>query len=97
MSSTVAHGRSLEELVEKVRTESGLTDPEQIGIMVRVTLRTAELGARAAMGEDVQKEQDILHATTLNLSEHVRNIIGANVQSFLVTKVTEVLTKILVG
>lgn len=97
MSSTVAHGRSLEELVERVKSESGLTDPAQVGIMVRVTLRTAELAARAALGEDVQKEQDILHATTLNLSEHVRNIIGSNVQSFLVTKLTGVLTKILVG
>lgn len=97
MTATVAHGRSLEELAERVKRESGLTDPAQIAILVRVTLRTAELAARAALGEDVQKEQDILHATTLNLSEHVRNIIGSNVQSFLVTKVTEVLTKILVG
>ena len=93
---TVAHGRQLEELAERVKRESGLTDPDQIAIAVRVTLRSAELGARAAMGEDVQKEQDILHATTLNLTDHVKNVIGRNVQSFLVTIITGVLTKVLV-
>ena len=43
-----------------------------------------QLQARATAGEDVQQEIAVVQATALNLSEHVRNLIG----NWLLTAVT---------
>jgi hypothetical protein len=91
----VSHTKDVELLVERIKSESGITDPEQVAILVRVSVRATELAARAATGQDVQKELDILHATALNLSEKVRNVIGAQVTSFLTTILTNAITRVL--
>ena len=56
--------------------QAGVTDPQILELAIRTTLDASQLQARAAAGEDVEKEIAIVQATALNLSEHVRNLIG---------------------
>mgnify|MGYP003451220999 FL=1 len=66
--------------------QAGVTDPQILELSVRVALDASQLQARATAGEDVQQEIAIVQATALNLSEHVRNLIG----NWLLTAATSI-------
>ena len=88
---------NLQEIIEQIKTESGLTNPAQIEIMSRTITRATELGSRQLAGEDVSEELAIVKATALNLSEHVRNVALEKTLSFVQQTVTAVLTKALIA
>lgn len=86
---------NLQELIEKVKRESGLTDPEHIAMLARLTVRSAELVAAQAIGENVDDEIAIVKATALNLTEHAKSVLSANVLSFINTIAVSIFQKLL--
>jgi hypothetical protein len=70
-------------LVERIKAGVGLRDPKAVELAVRVGLDLTALQARAAAGEDVERELGITRASALNLSEHARNVIGREVLAFV--------------
>ena len=87
----------LDDIVEIVKKQAGLTDPEQIALVSRVVANSTALAARAAAGEKVDEELVIVRATALNLSEHARNVLGRNVLLFVQETVASVLTRVLLA
>lgn len=75
--------RQRDDLVERIKAGVGLRDPLAVELAVRVGLDLAALQARAAAGEDVEREIGITRASALNLSEHARDVIGRELLSFL--------------
>lgn len=87
----------IEELIERIKADSGLTSPEDLALVARVAARAIELGGRAAAGEDVSEELAIVKATALNLSERAKVAISTNVLAFIQGTFTNVITKLLLA
>lgn len=87
----------IEDIVEIVKKQAGLTDPEHIALVSRVVTHSTALAARSAAGENVDEDMAVLRATALNLSEHARNVLGRNVLLFVQETVASVLTRVLIA
>ena len=70
---------TINEVVARVeaRATPGMGD-----IAARVTRRMAWLQGRAARGEDVSRDLEVLRATSANLDEATRNLVAENLQSW---------------
>lgn len=87
----------LEDIIEVVKTQAGLTDPDQIALVSRIVANAMSLAARAAAGENVDEDMAVVRATALNLSEHARNVLGRNILLFVQETVSQVLTRVLIA
>lgn len=83
--------------IERIKSRTGVTDPEMIELVSRVTTRYATLSARALSGEDVAAELAQAEAQALNLSSGERRIIGEELGNFFQATLQGVLTKLLIG
>lgn len=68
----------LQDLLDRIKSDSGIQDPDRIALLTRVTMDAATLQARAAAGIDVSKEMLVLQATAANLDEKARQVITTN-------------------
>lgn len=73
----------LQQLLERIRQQSGLTDPDRVTLLARVSTDAAWLHSRALAGEDVTAEMAILKATAANLDEHARGVVGTQLLAFV--------------
>lgn len=83
--------------VAEIVHKTGITNPQTIELITRVTVRGTELAARALAGEDVEKEQYHLRAQMSNLGEMARRITSEVLLAKISASLTTVLTKALVG
>lgn len=71
--------RSHKDLLEAIKSASGIKDPVVQALLVRVATDVTAVQARAAAGENVDREMMVVRATAGNLDEHARNVIGQQV------------------
>ena len=81
----------LRDTLDAIKRDAGLTDPKQIELVARVAVDFTQLQARAAAGENVDKEIAVVAATALNLSEHVRNVMSQQLSKWLTGLLVRVL------
>jgi len=86
-----------EQMAERIKTNLGVTDPEKIEMISRVTVRYGELQSRALSGEDVAQDLAVIEATALSLDSATRRAIGNEIQSFATTALSGILTRLLAG
>lgn len=84
-------------VVERIKSRTGITDPDMIALISRVTVRYGELQTRALAGENVEQELAIVEATAMSLDSATRRVIGEELQQSAVTIIAGVLTKLLGG
>lgn len=87
----------LKALLQRIAADSGVTDPEKLMLVSRVTVDAAALQARALAGENVEAEVQVVLATAVNLDEHVRKVISVNLASWLQELLARALGIALVG
>ena len=87
---------TIDQIIQRVKNSSGITDPEQIEMIARTVTRSTELASMAALGSDVSEELSIVKATALNLSENVRNKVSEELLAFINQFVIAALTKALI-
>lgn len=85
------------ETVAEIVKRTGITKPESIELITRITVRGTELSARALAGEDVEKEQFQLRAQMSNLGEIARRTVSSVLLERISASLSAVLTKALVG
>jgi len=83
--------------VAEIVKRTGITKPESIELITRITVRGTELSARALAGEDVEKEQYHLRSQASNLGEVARRTVGSVILEQITASLSAVLTKALVG
>ena len=76
---------SINDVLESIKRDAGLTDPKQIELVARVTVDFTQLQARAAAGEDVAEELAIVNATAMNIAENVRNVMANQLSRWFAT------------
>lgn len=85
----------LEAMLERIKRDSGINDPEQVAMLARTATKATELAARSALGEDVEDEMQKLKAIALNLDENVRRVAGMQIALYLQSFFAGILTKLL--
>ncbi len=83
----------INQLVEKIKREVGLNDPRMNLMLVSIVNDTVTLGARAAAGENVDKDVLIVKATALNLADRDRQIVVTNIMTFFQNVLIGVLSR----
>lgn len=85
-----------EQAAANVVERLGLTDPETIALVSRVTTDYTMLAARKLAGEDVAKELAITEASLRNLDRAARNTIGQQVSSWVSSNLQSIMIGLLV-
>lgn len=85
----------IEAMLERIKRDAGLTDPDQIELVARTATTATALAARASLGENVEEELEKVKAITLNLEENVRRVAGLQISLYLQSFVAGVLGKLL--
>lgn len=75
--------QSLDGLLDKIKAESGVTDPATAALIARITLNAVAVGARMAAGENVAEQLDNLKAQKSNLEAKFLRVVATNVTSYL--------------
>ena len=82
----------VEEIIQTLLRRATIDDPHQQELIARTMTRAIELSARAAAGEDVDDELQVVRATALNLTEFVRqqarSLILGHVQNQILAALT---------
>jgi hypothetical protein len=81
----------LGKLLEDIKTDLSLADPERIALVARVTADAISLQTRHLAGMDVEREAAIVQTTAMNLSEAARNVIATRVLAFSESFITKLL------
>ena len=87
----------IKETVDEIVKRTGITDPNSIELITRVTGRAAEFAGRKIAGEDVEKEGYHIRAQASNLGEMARRITSEVITEKLFAVVGKLLNKALVG
>lgn len=83
--------------VQELAHKLGITSPQTLELLTRVTVRSTMLASRAIAGEDVEKEQWQVRAQLSNLNELVRRTTSDLILEKITTGLATVLTKAIVG
>lgn len=73
----------IQSMLDRMKADSGITDPAVIALLSRVMVDYTALQARAVAGEDVLKELLTVKATVANLDEHTRNVFTQHFQTWV--------------
>jgi hypothetical protein len=85
----------LQSVLDKVRAEAGVEDPQTLQEVANVISDTSRLTARAVMGEDVSSEFGHIKATVLGFGEHLRQVVSVNLMTFFTTIVSNIIARAL--
>lgn len=84
----------IQELLNRVRERAGTDDPELLNLVARVAQTATILVARAAVGEDVEREMAHLKAQTSNLSADLLNDTTEVLREWILEKILIVIAGI---
>tara|TARA_R110000772_G_C13309802_1_gene439829 strand:+ start:5676 stop:5945 length:270 start_codon:yes stop_codon:yes gene_type:complete len=85
---------NVESLLAKIARDSGVTDPERILLISRISANYLQLMSQKISGGDVTTELAIVEASVANLDRALRQVISNNLQAFLLQVTQSVLVKL---
>lgn len=87
---------SIQQLLAKIATESGVTDPTRLALIARVSTDYLNLMSQKLAGVDVEGELAIVEASARNLDRAQRKVIGDNMHAWLLQATSNILIKLLI-
>ena len=85
---------NVEQLLAKIARDSGVTDPDRILLISRISANYLNLMSQKIAGVDVAEELAIVEASVANLDRALRQVISNNIQAFLLHVTQSVLVKL---
>tara|TARA_R110000803_G_scaffold48198_5_gene100083 strand:- start:383 stop:652 length:270 start_codon:yes stop_codon:yes gene_type:complete len=85
---------NVESLLAKIAKDSGVTDPDRILLISRISANYLQLMSQKISGVDVTTELAIVEASVANLDRALRQVISNNLQAFLLQVTQSVLVKL---
>ena len=85
---------NVEQLLAKIARDSGVTDPDRILLISRISANYLNLMSQKIAGVDVTEELAIVEASVANLDRALRQVISNNLQAFLLQVTQSVLVKL---